>query len=332
MKWDLPNTIITGIYKITNKINGKFYIGQAEDIYHRFRTHFWAHGDHHNSAIDAAIHKYGLENFDLEILEECSKEQLNEREIYWGENYYQGHCYIPEGYNIALLGGNQSNIYNCQEVSQYDLNGHLIQTYISYAAAGRAFHISSMAIRQAALKKSTSQGFLWAAGHETKIAPWIKKSTGNKVYAYNKEGEIELEFKNQVEAANYFNISPTAIMYYLNHKSGYVCCKGYFLARENDAPVIRDSKQNALPHFSRKIYQYDLHNRHFIKCFNSIALAAQECQCDTKGLRNAARGLQKQSQGYIWSFQKYDVIPENYRQLNASFINQHHLKEKENEF
>ena len=96
MKWDIPWTTICGIYKITNEINGKFYIGQAEDIYHRFRTHFWAHGDHHNSAIDAAIHKYGLENFKLDILEECPKEKLNEREIYWGEEYYQGLCYAPD--------------------------------------------------------------------------------------------------------------------------------------------------------------------------------------------------------------------------------------------
>ena len=40
MKWNLPYTVITGIYKITNELNGKYYIGQAEDIYQRFRTHF----------------------------------------------------------------------------------------------------------------------------------------------------------------------------------------------------------------------------------------------------------------------------------------------------
>ena len=34
MKWDLPLTVVCGIYKITNNINNKFYIGQAEDIYY----------------------------------------------------------------------------------------------------------------------------------------------------------------------------------------------------------------------------------------------------------------------------------------------------------
>lgn len=327
MKWNLPYTVITGIYKITNELNGKYYIGQAEDIYQRFRTHFWAHGDHHNSAIDAAIHKYGLENFTLEILEECPKELLNEREIYWGEQYYKGKCYVPDGYNIALLGGNQQTIFSCQEVSQYNLDGELIQTYISYAAAGRAMSISAMAIRQAAIRKGTSKGFMWAIGHEPVIEPFKQKIFGNKVYAYNEEREIELEFKNQADAARYFDISPTAIMYYLNHKIGYVCCKGYYLARENEEPIIRERLKNVCPENGRKIYQYNLQTRNFIKTFNTIKSAAEELQCDTKGLRNAAKGIQNQSQGYIWSFQKYDVIPENYKQLNLNFINK--IKSKE---
>ena len=226
-----------------------------------------------------------------------------------------------------MLGGNQQTIFSCQEVSQYNLDGELIQTYISYAAAGRAMSISAMAIRQAAIRKGTSKGFMWAIGHESAIEPFKQKIFGNKVYAYNKEREIELEFKNQADAARYFDISPTAIMYYLNHKIGYVCCKGYYLARENEEPIIRERLKNVCPENGRKIYQYNLQTRNFIKTFNTIKSAAEELQCDTKGLRNAAKGIQNQSQGYIWSFQKYDVIPENYRQLNINFINK--IKSKE---
>lgn len=142
--WEnLPSEIICGIYKITNKINGKFYIGQAIDIYSRFQRHYWVHGVHHNSAIDLAINKYGLENFEIEILEECPENKLNEREIYWGEEYYNGKCYAPNGYNIALLGGRKTNIASCKMVSQYDLDGILIKTYLSYANAGRAMNVSA---------------------------------------------------------------------------------------------------------------------------------------------------------------------------------------------
>ena len=76
--------IICGIYKITNQLNKKFYIGQSVDIHKRWLTHC---RDTDNCPIHKAIQKYGKENFSLEILEECSKEELNEKEIFWIKKY-----------------------------------------------------------------------------------------------------------------------------------------------------------------------------------------------------------------------------------------------------
>lgn len=70
-----------GIYKITNKINGKFYIGQSVDIERRFMEHKTPHGT--ITSIKLAMRKYGKENFLFEVIEECSEEDLNEREMYW---------------------------------------------------------------------------------------------------------------------------------------------------------------------------------------------------------------------------------------------------------
>lgn len=68
-----------GIYKITNKINGKFYIGQSNDIERRFNEHCtkWKQS---RIPLDLAIHKYGKENFLFEVLEECDLEELNQKE------------------------------------------------------------------------------------------------------------------------------------------------------------------------------------------------------------------------------------------------------------
>ena len=72
---------ICGIYKITNKINGKCYIGQSNDIIKRWKTEYkWYHI---NSHLQSAFNKYGLENFDFEIVEECQPNLLNEREQFW---------------------------------------------------------------------------------------------------------------------------------------------------------------------------------------------------------------------------------------------------------
>lgn len=90
---------MVGIYSITNKINGKRYIGKSENIEARTSTLS------RNKRLDSAIKHYGEENFIVEIIEECDKELLNEREIYWIAYY---HTYINDpqcqGYNMTKGG------------------------------------------------------------------------------------------------------------------------------------------------------------------------------------------------------------------------------------
>ena len=74
--------ILTGIYKILNKINNKVYIGSATDIRKRWRDHKWYlnHNIHHNSHLQSSWNKYGVEAFEFTILLECSIDELLEKE------------------------------------------------------------------------------------------------------------------------------------------------------------------------------------------------------------------------------------------------------------
>lgn len=74
---------ISGIYKITNLINGKFYIGQSIDVVNRIRDHKCPRSLLRGYPIYRAFKKYGLENFKFETLEECPIEKLNDKEIYY---------------------------------------------------------------------------------------------------------------------------------------------------------------------------------------------------------------------------------------------------------
>lgn len=93
-----------GIYKITNKINGKSYIGQSIDIERRWKEHRRSIGLNKNS-LYLDFEKYGIDNFTFEILEECATEMLNEREHYWIE-YYDTY---NNGYNLTQ-GGDYNRI------------------------------------------------------------------------------------------------------------------------------------------------------------------------------------------------------------------------------
>ena len=88
----------TGIYKITNLETDQSYIGQSVDVYKRWCQHCKA-----GLGIDApagnklykAIQQYGLQNFTFELLCQCPKEELNQKEKYFIE-LYQADLY---GYN-----------------------------------------------------------------------------------------------------------------------------------------------------------------------------------------------------------------------------------------
>ena len=73
---------MVGIYKIINKINGKIYVGQSVNIEERWKQHeykaFNANGQAYNSAIHQAFRKYGVENFEYQVVELCSIEELDE--------------------------------------------------------------------------------------------------------------------------------------------------------------------------------------------------------------------------------------------------------------
>lgn len=97
-----------GIYKITNEVNNKIYIGQSINIEKRVKEHFWksecSKDRSYNSALHSAIRKYGKQNFSWEIIEECTIDNIDDREKYYIKYY---NSLTPNGYNI--LSGGQKN-------------------------------------------------------------------------------------------------------------------------------------------------------------------------------------------------------------------------------
>ena len=89
----------TGIYKITNLENGMCYIGQAANIADRWKQHIkrgiGAETPTRNKLYPAML-AIGVENFTFEIVEECDRTKLNEREDYW-QDYFKAKEF---GYSI----------------------------------------------------------------------------------------------------------------------------------------------------------------------------------------------------------------------------------------
>lgn len=107
------------IYKITNKLNNKCYIGQtiksAEERWKEHQSHaFGTHPNDINKTLYKAIRKYGLENFIFEVLQDNIEtyEQLDKAEIYWID-YYNS---FVKGYNETFGGQQHHKILPNKEI------------------------------------------------------------------------------------------------------------------------------------------------------------------------------------------------------------------------
>lgn len=93
------------IYRIFNKINNKSYIGQSVVSFNkRYRGNWLKYT--HNPILKNSVNKYGIYNFDFEIIEDNVKDidELNKLEIKYAEKY---NTYRPNGYNIRGCGNNK---------------------------------------------------------------------------------------------------------------------------------------------------------------------------------------------------------------------------------
>lgn len=132
--------LVIGIYKITNKLNNKCYIGQSVNIDNRINTHKISKND---SLIDNDIKNFGVENFTFEILEECDYRELNIRESYYIQKYNS----INNGYNISKGSQKYKNIN--------DINNDMILTPKQYLVYSYLLSISSKINNKYYISKQT---------------------------------------------------------------------------------------------------------------------------------------------------------------------------------
>lgn len=106
------------IYKITNTINDKVYIGKTQrTIQERWQGHIkdsW-NSKYQHRPLYRAFKKYGLNSFSIEIIEECENNQLNDKEKFWIKQYDS----FKNGYNATLGGdgGHYGELIDRQQIN-----------------------------------------------------------------------------------------------------------------------------------------------------------------------------------------------------------------------
>lgn len=220
----------TGIYKITNTVNGKYYIGSAIRISGRFGTHRsqLRKNIHHSIILQRAWNKYGEKNFDFSILEECEKSKLIEREQWYIDNYKPiynisptaGNCLGVKGtiesnskksLNHSKLGKFGKDHNSSIPIYQYDLSGKFLKMWYGAKEIERELGFDSGNIASGIKynKTRTPYGYFWSKIYLGEcIEPKQQRNRSNtckKIGMYNIDDTLLKEFKSQEEAKQFFN-------------------------------------------------------------------------------------------------------------------------------
>lgn len=189
------------IYKITNTINDKVYIGKTlSSIEKRFAEHKEdsRRAQEQVRPLYRAMNKYGQDNFSIEVVEECPIELLSNREVYW-INFY--HSY-ENGYN-ATLGGDGKQLYDYDAIVNGFLSGKLIRELAQEFecctdTVSAALHLANIDTKTNAIKK-TQKGLL------------AKDKNGNIIqsFASRKEAVEWLRENGYTQSDNIDNITAT---------------------------------------------------------------------------------------------------------------------------
>lgn len=171
------------IYKISNDINNKLYIGKTlSTLEQRFKEH---KDDHKKRRCEkrplyAAMRKYGIEHFSIDLIEECELDELSQRECYWIEYYDTYH----KGYN-ATKGGDGSQLYDYNLIINLYDKGYTGQEIINALGCDR--QVVTNALRLAG-KDATQNA--------------INKSSV-PIAAYQLDGTFIQQFNSQSDAARW---------------------------------------------------------------------------------------------------------------------------------
>jgi len=266
------------VYKITNLINNKIYVGLTSmPLKYRWKQHTDYASMNGTSEISKAIRQFGKENFKCEILETFFTNFFAKAgEIYWMDKLQTNYKLYPDkGYNM-MPGGNSSCdfIFNEEyyvikskkhkgkkQISQYDLDGNFIRTYESLKEATQELGKGNVS-RDLFTSNHQVGGFLWrytSKCNDLKIKPYERqKSRERQINQYDLQGNFIRTFRSLTEASKLLKIGHTKISLVCSQQRKSA---GKFQWRYKDDVVVG---QNSIIKYVRniknkqKINQYDL--------------------------------------------------------------------------
>jgi group I intron endonuclease len=260
---------MSGIYCLINDLNQKKYVGQTSKTFQqRFRKHCIALNNkrHTNKYLQKDWELYGSTHFFMVVLEDCPKEKLDEREIYWIQYL---HANEPEyGYNQCIGGVGTTGYKHSKE--------ECFKLYQANSGRGEVLEFD--------------------LNHELK-KEWSSIHAPCKAYGYT-DKSIEIRCFHRIQQMNPYKDSYW--MFKKEYESPAFSWERY-LNNENILDLIFSPQRKTC----RPICQYDL-QKNLIRTWTRDELRDTRFNLNTiSTVCNHLKG-KKTSGGYIWCFENYD--------------------------
>lgn len=293
------------IYKITNNINDKVYIGQTtQTVKIRWKQHI-NDSKKYSYPLYLAMNKYGHDKFKIEIIDffQDSKKYtlskvLDEKEIYWIK-YYNSY---KKGYNSTIGGQNNApNKFPERPINEYDLQGNLLFTYNSTIDASDATGFSRSDISTCALRykiyRVQNRIFRYVDDPltETEKEFYIKKYP--QICQYDFSGNLINKFDLLRDAAIAVGKRKSDTGNIANVCNGKSKHSYGFVWRYNDDAF--DKYQTPLP----KIEQHNMSTGELIETYSSYSEAATKTNSKQCCIRSCCNNKSSYHNGYIWCFE-----------------------------
>lgn len=307
------------IYKITNKENGKIYIGlTTRDVETRWKEHVeMANLTNHkdsNALFKKAIKKYGPETFIVETIDESDDiEELKQKEIDWIKKT-KSYAFDEDGWGYnSTRGGDYPAEFYFTPVSQFDIvTGEKIKDYPSIREAERNIGCRIDIIG----KPERSCGgycFLYTKDIESltkeELVEKIHSLYPFLVYQLDLNGEIVNIYKNTTEASKAIQGNQGNLISACNGQRRLA--KGYQWCYQKDLEKRLHQPVREINQYTRPVVQYKM-NGEKIKVWNSGREAAKELGLQESHI-NSCCNLARQTCGqYQWRYEEDEIekLPE----------------------
>ena len=219
------------------------------------------------------------------------------------------------GYNNTEGGsGNKLNAKNsqCIPVYAYNLDGTFAAEYYSIASAMRKLNMKSNNITRCIIYNDNhhhSGGFMWRTYKTDQIPAFEKNLGGKSIYCYDLNTRLFVkEYKTVTEAGIELCGKRTPHICSAANGSRKSACG--FLWSYEKFERLPDDYQGAKRSL-QKVYAYDMKTREFVKEYPNAYQAEIQLNGNKNKISDVILGLRKSWKGFLWSYEKYDILPLN---------------------